>query len=61
MERKVRNYLDDPTEQAIVRDLKLDERLTYVQKQLSITQSPDYQEALVGTLGVDPMQPTAKE
>jgi len=61
MERKVRNYLDDPTEQDIVRDLKLEERLAYVQNQLSNTQSPDYQEALVGTLGVDPMQPTSRE
>ena len=61
MERKVRNYLDDPTEQDIVRDLDLEERLTYVQTQLSKTQSPDYQESLVGTLGVDPMQPTTRE
>lgn len=61
MERKVRNYLDDPTEQDIVRDLNIEERLNYVQDQLSKTQSPDYQEALIGTLGVDPMQPTNRE
>ena len=57
LERKVREYLDDPTEQDIVREMNLTERLAYVQDQIAITQSPDYQEALVGTLGVDPLQP----
>jgi len=61
MEQKVRNYLDDPTEQDIVRDLKLEERLAYVQEQLTASQSPDYQESLVGTLGVDPMQSAVGE
>ena len=49
----------DEAVESFHRELK--ERLAYVQDQLSITQSPDYQDALVGTLGVDPIQPSTRE
>ena len=61
MEQKVLKYIDDPTEQDVVAELNLKDRLAYVQQQLAITQSPDYQQALEGTLGVDPLQPSMKD
>jgi len=56
LEQQVQAYLDDPTEQDIVRELQLEQRLEYVQNQLATAQSPEYQKTLIGTLGVDPMQ-----
>jgi hypothetical protein len=43
---------------ATAQTLGLADRLQYVQQQLSIAQSPDYEQQLVGTLGVDPLQPS---
>jgi hypothetical protein len=38
--------------------LDLADRLKYVQTQLEEARSPQYKESLVGTIGVDPMQPS---
>jgi hypothetical protein len=57
-DRTLRSVLTEETEADVVQQLNLQARLQYVADQLKIAQHPDYEKSLVGTLGVDPMQPS---
>lgn len=54
-ESRLVDFVSDETEKDVAKELNLQSRLAYVRDQLSITQHADYEETLIGTLGVDPM------
>jgi hypothetical protein len=58
LETKLLDRLADETEAAIAKQLNLQARLQYVYEQLKAAQDSNYETSLVGTLGVDPMQPS---
>ncbi len=60
-EQRLRNSLAEESDGEIVEQLDLPGRLAYAQQQLRIVQADEYEESLVGTLGVDPMQPSMKD
>ena len=57
-EQTLREFLSDDSEADVASQLNLQQRLEFVCAQLKTAQAPDYEQALVGTLGVDPMQPS---
>ena len=56
-QRRLEDYLDSPMHRDVSAELGLQDRLRYARDQLAATESPDYLESLVGTLGADPLQP----
>ena len=60
-EARLLDFLADETEHDVAQELNLQKRLAYVHEQLKIAQSSDYEESLVGTLGVDPMRPSPND
>ena len=61
MAERVRAYMDDPSVEDFIGELDLPERLAYVEEQLAIAESESYLEGLVGTIGVDPLQPALND
>jgi len=57
-DRTLRDFVTEESKTDVVQQLNLQARLQYVADQLKIAQHPDYEKSLVGTLGVDPMQPS---
>jgi hypothetical protein len=60
-ERRLENYLNDPSHHEVAEELGLKERLAYAQSQLAQVREPGYLDRLVGTLGADPMQPSLSD
>jgi hypothetical protein len=58
---RVKSYLDDPSVQDFIGELDLPSRLQYATNKLSEAKSASYLDSLVGTIGVDPMQPSMKD
>ncbi len=61
MEARLQALLDSEKDDDLVEGLDIRGRLDYARQQLAIVEAPDYEESLVGTLGVDPMQPSTKD
>lgn len=61
MASHVREYLDDPSVAEFSGELQLAERLQYASGKLTEAESPGYLESLVGTIGVDPFQPSMSD
>lgn len=60
-EARLLDFLADETERDTVQELNLQERLAFVQEQLEIARQSDYEASLVGSLGLDPMQPSPND
>jgi hypothetical protein len=54
----VGQYIEDPSVQDFIGELHLPERLQFVETRLAEAESPEYLRSLVGTIGVDPFQPS---
>ncbi len=60
-QERLQRALAEEDDTSIIDELDLHGRLAYAQQQLQIVQADDYEESLVGTLGVDPMRPSMKD
>jgi phosphoenolpyruvate carboxykinase (diphosphate) len=56
---RIERYLADPVHNDVVEELNLQKRLGYAQRQLDRVSSDRYVEELVGTIGADPLHPSA--
>ncbi len=60
-ENRLQSYIDRPENEEAVERLGLAARLQYATSQRELAESPAYVKSLVGTLGLDPMAPSAKD
>lgn len=60
-EKRLSTCAVEERDSGIADELDLEERLAYARQQLQIVQADDYEESLMGTLGVDPMSPSTKD
>jgi hypothetical protein len=60
-QQRLQHSLAQEGDGGFVDQLDLHGRLAYAQQQLQIVQADEYEESLVGTLGVDPMRPSMKD
>jgi hypothetical protein len=58
---RVKSYIDDPSVQDFIGELDLPTRLQYATNKLDEAKSAAYLDSLVGTIGVDPLQPSMKD
>jgi hypothetical protein len=58
---RVKSYIDDPSVQDFIGELDLPARLHFATNKLDEAKSPAYLDSLVGTIGVDPLQPSMKD
>ena len=54
-------FVADDSNRDVADQLELPSRLSYVRQQLAVAEAEDYERSLVGTLGLDPMQPALND